>query len=55
MKTSTERTVYLLGLITALFVLLAIIGLPSIEGTLLLIVIMTFGWRLGVVWTEPAS
>lgn len=55
MKTSTERTVYLVGLIAALFFLLAILGLPSILGTLVLIVILIFGWRLGVVWSAPCG
>lgn len=44
-----ERMVYLVGLIAALFLLLSVVGMPSLSGGIILLVICILLWRVGVI------
>ena len=41
--------VYLVGLIAALFLLLSVVGMPSLSGGIILLVICILLWRVGVI------
>ena len=44
-----ERVVYLLGLIATLFIIIALVGLPSLTGAVALLGALILAWRLGVL------
>lgn len=44
-----ERTIYLVGLIIALFTILFFLQLPSVGGALVLGLILVLAWRVGVL------
>ena len=44
-----ERTIYLVGLIVALFVIIALVGMPSLIGVFALALALVLAWRLGVL------
>lgn len=44
-----ERTIYLIGLIIALFIILFFLQLPSVGGALVLGLILVLAWRVGVL------
>ena len=44
-----ERVVYLLGLIATLFIIISLVGMPSLIGVSALALALVFAWRLGVL------
>ena len=44
-----ERVVYLLGLIATLFIIISLVGMPSLIGVSALTLALVFAWRLGVL------
>lgn len=44
-----ERVVYLLGLIVALFVIISLVGMPSLIGVFALALALVLAWRVGVL------
>lgn len=44
-----ERVVYLVGLIATLFIIISLVGMPSLIGVSALALALVFAWRLGVL------